>query len=215
MRPSLQTIVGGAGVPINGVWVPLSYNALAFNAIISGIAHGATTTFTWSAQYTLDDPEFERPISASQTTTVITVTDPGGWALGASILGPGGNTGHGLSVGDSVILKGLGSGMDGTYDVASVPSATTYTVTSLVSQSATGAVGARVTPLRVFVHPGLNGITAGTTARAMAAIGMGQPDNSATATQVAPVIAMAVRPRMTAWTAGNLDFIVLQGIGSR
>jgi hypothetical protein len=219
VRPSLQTLAGGAGVPITGAWVPLSYNALAFNAVAVGLAWGSGgTTLTWSAQITFDDFVFERLITASQTTTTITVTDPGGYATPttlAAYYGPGGNLGHGLAIGDSVTLKGCGSGMDGTYAVATVPSNTSYTVTSLISQSATAAAGARVTPLRVMTHPGLNGITAGTTARVFANIGAGQPDNSATATAVSPSIITGIRPTITAWTSGNLDFLVLQGVGSR
>ena len=96
--------------------------------------------------------------------------------------------------------------MDGTYDIATVPNNTSYTVTSALTQSAIAAVGARVTPLRVWVHPLLDAVTG---ARISAPIGISQPPT------ISPVIVMAVRPRITVWTAGNLDFTVLHaGMGT-
>jgi hypothetical protein len=207
MRPSYQTIIGATPVPINGAWVPLSYNVLSFNAMIAGLMWPSTAAMTWLLQYTLDDPVFERPIrNASQAGTTITVSDLGGTANNSTQYGPGGLYSHGMSVGDSVILKGLGSNMDGTYDIASIVDPFTYTVTSDLTQTATASAGARVTPLRVWVHPLL---TAVTTARTFAPITISQPPT------VCPTIVMGVRPRISAWTSGNLDFTVLHaGMGT-
>jgi hypothetical protein len=182
----------------------LSYNVLSFNALCAGIAWGGAVT--WELQYTLDDVVFERPVrSATQTATTITINDLGGPAPNTTLTGPGGMYGHGMAVGDCVILKGFGSGMDGTYDIASVTDNYTYTVTSTVSQSASAASGARVTPLRVWLHPLLAGIT---TARTFAPICISEPPT------VCPTIVMAVRPHLTAG-AGNLDFTVLHaGMGT-
>lgn len=206
MRPSYQTVLGAAGVPIYGAWVPLSYNVENFNAQIAGLVWPGGSTLTWSLQYTLDDPVYERTVSATQSGTTITVTDQGGTAPNSVWYGPGAAYGHGMSVGDCVILKGLGSNMDGTYDIATAANNTTYTVTSAVSQTATAAVGARVTPLRIWIHPLFSAVTG---ARTGGPIGISQPPT------VSPVIVMAVRPAITAWTSGNLDFTVLHaGMGT-
>jgi hypothetical protein len=135
---------------------------------------------------------FERPIAgATQAGTTITVTDPGGTMLNSTQMGPGGAAGHGLAVGDCAILKGCGSGMDGTYDVASVTSNTVYTVTSAISQTAVANAVARVTPLRVWLHPQLQAITG---ARVFSPICISlQPS-------ICPTIVMAVRPVITVWT---------------
>ena len=208
MRPSYQTIIGSASVPVYGTWVPLSYNVLNFNACVSGIQWGAAgTNFTWEAQYTMDDPVFERPLrSASQSGTTITIVDVGGHEQNSSQTGPGGMYGHGLSAGDCVILKGLGSGMDGTYDVAAVTDNTTYTVTSSTSRTATAMSGARVTPLRVAPLPDMTTMRG---ARMYTQLGAGIPP------AINPSIVTAVRPYISAWTSGNLDFIVLHaGMGT-
>lgn len=206
MRPSYQTVLGAAAVPVYGAWVPLSYNVLCFSAQIAGMMWPAGAAMTWDLQYTLDDPVYERVVRAAQAGTTITVTDQGGTAPNSVWYGPGSAYGHGMSVGDCVILKGLGSNMDGTYDIVSAPNNTTYTVTSTLSQTAVAASGARVTPLRVWIHPTLTGMTGPRDTRP---IGLGQ------APDVSPVIVMAVRPKVTAWTSGNLDFAVLHaGMGT-
>jgi hypothetical protein len=182
----------------------LSYNVLSFNATIAGISWGGAVT--WDLQFTLDDIIFERPVrNASQAGTTITVNDLGGTATNSTQYGPGGLYGHGMAVGDCVILKGFGSNMDGTYDIASVPNALSYTVTSDVTQTATAAAGSRVTPLRVWLHPLVQGVTA---PRTYTPICISEPPN------ICPTIVMAVRPRISAAT-GNLDFTVLHaGMGT-
>jgi hypothetical protein len=196
--------MGTGAPPIYGAWVPLSYNVLSFNATIAGIAWGGSVT--WDLQFTLDDIIFERPVKgASQAGTTITVTDLGGTATNSTQYGPGGMYGHGMAAGDCVILKGFGSNMDGTYDIASVPSNNSYTVTSDISQTAAAAAGARVTPLRVWLHPTLQGIT---TPRTYGPICISLPPD------ICPTIVMAIRPRISAAT-GNLDFTVLHaGMGT-
>lgn len=68
----------------------------------------------------------------SQSTTVITVQESGPPIPVAQ----GGNLGHGLAIGDFVQIQGSPGGViDGVYSVATVVSATSYTLTSSVSQT--------------------------------------------------------------------------------
>jgi hypothetical protein len=164
---------------------------------------------SWLLQYTFDDPVFERLLrTVSQTGNVISVGDFGGTGMRDAWNGPGGAFGHGLAVGDSVALKGCGAGIDGIYDVATTPSNTSYTVVSPISQNVVvpPSSGARVTPLRVWVHPLAGAVTA---PRFFTTIGIGQPPT------VSPTIVTGVRARITSWTSGNLDFAVLHaGMGT-
>jgi hypothetical protein len=140
----------------------------------------------------LQDPW--QAVKISRTTTVATVTDPGplGW-------------GHGLTTGDSVIVKGSGSPLnldspyapapqlgDMGYTVASTPSTTTYTYTVANSGATADTGNAHVTRLRVFPHAAL----AAQTTRQNGSINN-------------PV--KAVRLYISAWVAGFADLLILQG----
>jgi hypothetical protein len=151
------TISNAAGTTSAGYtkWIPHDYWQTPTSVTLAGfLATGAS--LTWEVQYTCDDITAAHPVTASQTTTTITVTDYGP-PLGP--FGSAGPNGHGLLAGDYVNLFGLGSGMDGEYNVTSVTSTTVYTVTSATSQSATAGPGAAVISARVFVHPSLSGQT--------------------------------------------------------
>jgi hypothetical protein len=167
-------------------WIPHDYYQTPANIGLAGfISSGATLTY--GVQFTLDDlgPGAERQVLTSQSTTVVTVTDNG----------PPGNGGtHGLSVGDYVRLYGTGiAGLDGEYvSVATIVSATQYTLTSLTSQTVSPAVPAKVITARVFTHAVL-------TAQTTRATG-----NYTVATR-------GSRLNVTAYTSGTATLEVLQG----
>lgn len=132
-------------------WIPHDVWQSPASITLAGfVSSGAS--LTWAVQYTCDDIQEARDVGWSQSTTTITVTDKG----------PASRKGtHGLSVSDWVKLTGTGSqgatSVDGEYTVASVVSATQYTVTSGTSQTASGS--ARVQSARVFTHAVLTGQT--------------------------------------------------------
>jgi hypothetical protein len=164
-------------------WIPHDYYQTPANIGLAGfISSGATLTY--SVQFTLDDLGASRAVTISQSTTVITVTDTG----------PPGNGGtHGLSVGDYVRIFGTGLvGVDGEYvSVATIVSATQYTVTSGTSQTVV-ATPAQVVTARVFTHAVLTGQTARATG------------NYTVATR-------GSRLNVTAYTSGTATLEVLQG----
>lgn len=103
------------------------------------ISFGSGLAATLAIDYIVDDylTDGERAVVVSQTTTTITVTDTGPYQPSAA----GGGLGHGLAVGDAVTLRGSPAGLiDGVYAVASVTSATAYTLTTAVSQTLVGVV---------------------------------------------------------------------------
>ncbi|SRR6266404_2380129 len=185
-------------------WVSLDYTQTAFSVgMIFSISSGATLTAT--VQLTDDDiTQNAHFVTATQTTTVITVTDTG-FVQNQDQFGGNVNAlgGHGLSVGDWVKLTGTGVQpslstvtMDGEYTVATVTSATVYTLTSATSQSATAGPYTRAASARVVSHA---------TLAAMAARTAG--------VQTAPC--MALRLILPTYTSGIGCLAVIQGMGSR
>jgi hypothetical protein len=177
-------------------WIPHDYwqtpPAISLAGFISGISGAGAT---WGVQFTQDDigSGAARPVqSISQTTTVITVTgDPGPLQV-TGYPGVSSQVGHGLSVGDSVMIFGTGTSMDGYWPVATVPSATSYTLTSTISQSAGPALNGSVVSARVFPHS----VLVNQTVRAIS-------------NYILPV--RASRLQVTAWTAGVVTLQVAQG----
>ena len=168
-------------------WIPHDYYQTPANiGLAFFVSSGATLTA--SVQFTLDDlsaGSAGRQVLASQSTTVVTVTDNG----------PPGNGGtHGLSVGDYVRLYGTNiAGLDGEYfAVATIVSATQYTLTSGTSQTVSPAVPAFALTARVFTHAVLTGQTARATG------------NYTVATR-------GSRLNVTAYTSGTATLEVLQG----
>jgi hypothetical protein len=184
VRPIYESLAAVGSTP----WVPINRLQWGFGAAVAvTLSSGASLTYT--VQHTFDpvDDSQARNVAASQTTTVITVTGDIGFT-------GGGNT-HGLSVGDDVILFGTqATNMDGEYPVASFVSATSYTLTSLVSQSATGSSNTRAKSYRVW----LNALGAQTVK---------------TSTNYAFPVA-AVRLNISVYTSGVATMAVLQGVGS-
>lgn len=175
-------------------WIPLDYLQNGFSVGLGfSISSGASLTAT--VQHTFDDLlQNDHPVQISQSTTVITVTDTGFTPLyaGTDSLG-----GHNLSPGDSVIVQGSKvNGMDGTFAVQTVPNNTSYTLTSLVSQTAVADPGVQVASARVFPHATMVAMTART------------DGNYA-------FPPMFVRLLLTAWASGTASLMIRQGMGSR
>lgn len=162
--------------------IPVDYRSVPLAIGIIGIP-SSNATLTWGIQHTLDDPgpDGAFPVSYSQVANTITVTDTRQF---------NGVTGHGLSVADSVYLNGISGTPDGPYQVASVVSQTVYTVTSVVSQSAAGTAAAH--NFRWDNHVSLVALT-------------GRQDGN----YAFPI--RAVRLNISAYTAGYVDIIILQG----
>jgi hypothetical protein len=172
--------------------LPLDYIQLAFGVGIGLIpSQDAAGPPSASVLLTFDDLSSDAfgYCTISQTTTVITVTDPGLAVRG------------GVAVGDVVKIRGSGvaSGVDGTYAVATAPSPTTYTVTSGVSQSATGGVNSQHAYYRMFAAP------AALTAQVARASGF--LSHSTTG----PVTGIALK--LTGRTVGSVTMAVVQGAG--
>lgn len=120
-------LVAGSFTP----WIRLDYYTSPANIglLLSQDGAGANPL---TIDYVLDDftNGQNHPVSITQTTTTITVTDNGyPWPYG-------GGLGHGLAIGDAVVLMGTQAGVDGIYSVATVPSTSTYTLSpATVSQT--------------------------------------------------------------------------------
>ncbi len=171
-------------------WIPMSYIQRAFSAAIACIL-STDGNLTYSVQQTYDqiDDSVLHPITISRTTVVATVTD----------------VAHGLSAGDTVIITDSGSSnLDSPKDsggralpitVATAPTANTYTYAVANSGSTTDNGFARGKNLRVFPHAVLTALTA-------------RLDSNYN------IPVMAVRLIVTAYTAGKVDMLVVQGTGS-
>lgn len=182
-----------------GPWIPVDYTQTAFNVgLLFSISSGASLTAT--VQLTDDDiTQNAHGVTATQTTTVITVTDNGPTLFQG--YGNPAAAGHGLVVGDWVKLTNTANaptitGMDGEYPVATVISATQYTLTSLVSQSATAGPNTLAATARVFPHATLAALAARTAG-----------------SQKDPC--MALRLIMASYVSGSCALAVIQGMGTR
>jgi hypothetical protein len=181
-----------ANVAGNSPVFQVNYTQPTFNVALAVIPSAAATGLSCSAQFTMDDQSILRPVNWTQTTTTVTITD-GTYAVGSSTF----SNPHGLITGDSVTITGTSSsnlvGFDGTYNVT-VTSPTAYTITVVPSQTAQGQ--GFVIPQRWLVT---TIVPAATATRLYA--NTTQP-------------ATAFRFVVAALTAGTVDFIVLQGLGS-
>jgi len=164
-RVSLSTAALGYSPPI------LHDTYQTPNCITLAIETSSGSTGTLAVQYTVDDlsaAAYHQVASISQATTVITVTGDSGLAgpsgFPSGYNGDGGT--HGLSVGDLVQIVGSGvtytggTPMDGWYNVASVVSGTSYTLTAPVSQTVNASPAVLVVSARVYTHATLTGIVA-------------------------------------------------------
>lgn len=177
MKPVLRLAAAGFSSPI-----PVDYRSVPMGIGLVGIP-SSNANLTWGVQHTLDDagPEGVQPVTYTQAATTITVTD---------LRSIGGTTGHGLSVADSVYLRGIAGTPDGPYQVATVTSQTIYTVTSLVNQAAAG--GATASNFRWLNHVSMTGQT-------------GRLDGN----YAYPI--RAVRLAVSPYVTGYVDLLILQG----
>ena len=189
MRPAYVSL-GAVG---NTPWVPISQLQWGFGVGIAvTLSGGASLTYTVQHTYDLvDDTQVRGGVGISQTTTIITVTGDTGPP------GPQGQPGigSGLSIGDDVILISTQAGIDGEYPVASIISATSYTLTSPNSLSATGGNNSKIKSFRVFNNATL---AASTT-----------KGNTSYSTPIT-----AVRLNISVYAGGVATMAVLQGVGS-
>lgn len=186
------SVFAGAITP----WLYMDYyTALATSLLVSQDNGGGNTL---AIDYVLDDIQSYRGVYLSQATTVITVTDYGPQLRD----GPG--LGHGLAVGDLYILAGTQSaGLDGTYTVASVTSATVLTLTAAVSQTVTG-------PLQCQAKSGM-AITAGATGESIIGAGGATLTTRATVKVASPLV--AARLRCTTFSAAAIARLTAVMIG--
>lgn len=179
MRP-IRLSVGAAG---SSVWCPLDSRSSPFEVGL-GFVPASGATLTAKVQHTFDSPYRTHAVSVSRSGVTATVVDTGLDGLG-----------HGLSVGDSVFIEKSGSStLDGTFDVASVIDANTYTYTVANSgpttdQGQTDAIG-----FRVFDHATMAGMTTRTDGNYSFSVS-------------------AIRLNVTAYTSGRADLWVTQGSG--
>lgn len=175
-------------------WVPLDYLQNGFSVGL-GFSVSAGASLTAQVEHTFDDLlQNNHPVQITQATTVITVVDTG---FTQQFSGADSAGGHNLSVGDSVQIEGSRVlGMDGLFSVVTVPNNTSYTLTSLVSQSATADSGVQAASARVHPHATLINLVA-----------------RADGNYAFPP--MAVRLRLSAYASGIASLMIRQGMGSR
>lgn len=129
---SISTTVGSAAA---SSWIPCNLHASTFQ-IGLGVTLTSTVNLTYSVQHSFDNPDANLPcyITRSTTTATLTLVD------------------HGLTTSDSIIVKGAGAPLDGTYAVASVSSADVITYTVSNSGVTISGSQATVAPMRTFNH---------------------------------------------------------------
>jgi hypothetical protein len=171
MRPT-QVTVSAAGV---SPWLPINRYQLPFSVGL-GVTLSSGASLTWKLQHTFDDPQetYACQITRSGTTATVTLTD------------------HGLVANDSVTVVGAGAPLDGTYTVASVVDANSFTYTVANSGATASAPGSKLAKHRVFDHAQMTGLTAA------------EDGNYAF-----PVC--AVRLNVTSYTSGKATLTILQG----
>ena len=187
MRP-VRITVNAVG---NSQWVPLNYDQSSFSVGLAVCPWSTATGLTYAVQHCFDDLTLFRNVQVSRSGTTATVTD----------IGPDG-LGHGLTTGDSVILRGTGSSVldspksaIGNGDLGwtiTVTSGTQYTYTCANSGPTADANVSTALGLRVYPHATLSGSTR-------------QDGNYAFPPR-------AVRISVSAITAGAVDLMVLQGL---
>ena len=174
MRPVIVSAVALGNSP----WGVISYLQNAFAVGLAAIPTSGAS-LTYKVQHTLDDLSLFRPAVISRTTTVATVTDAD----------------HRASVGDSVTIVGSGDpNLEGTFDIASIVDANTYTYTVSNTGLTASVPGTTALRMRVFDHAVMTGLTT-------------RSDGN----YAFPV--QAVRLKVTSYTSGKVDLIALQGMG--
>lgn len=176
MKPIVLTLAAAGST----LWAPINQIQNSF-----GIGLGASVTsganLTYSVQHTFDDPTPDRVhlVTVTRAGTVATVVD----------------TDHRLSVNDNIVITGSGStNLDGSFAVASVVDANTYTYTVANTGATAGSVNTYCSSFRVYNHAVIVGQT-------------GRIDgNYAFSIQ-------AIRLTVTVFVSGKVDLTILQGMG--
>jgi hypothetical protein len=171
MRP-IQVTVGAAGP---SPWVPLNRYQSPFNVAL-GVTLSSGAALTYKIQHVFDDPQQTYQCSISRSTTTATVT----------------LVSHGLVAGDSVTVVAAGAPLDGTFQVASITDADTFTYTVANSGATASGPSARLAKHRVFDHAQMVSMT-----------------NSEDGNYAFPIAAL--RLNITSYTSGKATLTVLQG----
>lgn len=158
-------------------WVPIDNSLLGFGLNI-GCYVSSGASLTYKAQYTHDDLNRFQVCGITRSTTVATVK----------------LTAHGLTgVTDSVIVRGTGdTNLDGTYTVASIVDANTFTYTVANSGATVAKATAECAVVRVFDHSTIAAKTA-----------------NFDGTLTVPVT--AVRLNLTVWASGTVTMLLNMG----
>ena len=165
-----------------GSWLPLNVKQTPFSVSVAVLFNSAASGITYTVQHTFSPLDTRQKANISRAGTTVTVTT---------------KDHHGLSTNDSVIIQNANTltgavGLDGTYTVT-VSSATVFTYTSGTNGTVTyGLYDAEITPLVVFNHADLVNKTA-----------------AADGNYAFPC--MATRLNVSAYTAGDVTFRVIQG----
>lgn len=157
-------------------WFPVNAKQQSFGiSLATNISSGAVLTY--QVRHTFDDPWSSREVSISRVTTTATVVD----------------TAHGLVVADQVVVSGSGSSvLDGTYAIASIVDANSYTYTVANSGATASVPGTRLVSLKVFAHDTITALTA-----------------DAQGNYAFPV--RAIQLNVTAYTSGSVTLAIGQG----
>lgn len=188
MRPTRVSLSAvGYSTPISLDWYQTPFGVSLAISMSSG------GTATASVFYCIDDlsaASGRAVTGVARSGTTITVTGDYGLPSGPNPTSGDGNT-HGLSVGDLVQLYGCGI-LDGWYNVASVLSASSYTLTSGSSGTYTAPGSPMVVSGRMVQHAVLANVTSRTVSNFNLPVS-------------------AVQLNVSAYTSGVVTLAVLQG----
>jgi hypothetical protein len=174
MRSPVNVVQAAAGA---SAWIPLDMQQRPFNvALMTSLSYNGNLTYT--VQFTPDNPQVTVPCTITISGTTATVTFA---------------KAHNLSAADSITVINSGDpGIDGTWAVASVPSATTLTYTVVSTVLTTALPPAQAVLMRVYPHDVMQTLTT-------------RADGNF------QFPCWAVRVNVTSYTAGSVELSVIQG----
>lgn len=166
-----------------GPWILLDYVARTFNVGLFVAPSQDASGITYTVDITPDNPNtVNRNPVASITRSGTTVTVTM-------------TNAHGVATGDNAVVWNSGDpNMDGSWPIASTPSDTQFTYTAANATATAGSVYTKSSQQRVY--PAATNLTAATTRQSAS---LQEP-------------CVAVRLRITAWTAGSATLEVVQGL---
>lgn len=174
MRSPVNVTQAAAGA---SPWIPLDMQQRPFLvALMASLSYNGNLTYT--VQFTPDNPQVTVPCTITISGTTATVTFA---------------KAHNLSTADSITVLNSGdSAIDGTWAVASTPSATSLTYTVGATTLTTALPPCQAVLMRVFPHDTMQTLT-----------------TRADGNFAFPC--WAVRVNVTAYTAGSVTLSVIQG----